>query len=256
AWLPTLPGPSRYQWPQGEGSNDGSRERAVVYLPSCASRVFGQQEEAPSLPDVVQSLLNKAGCRVIVPQGIEGLCCGMPYDSKGMSEVAQAKRSELADALWQASEQGRWPVLLDTSPCVQRLLSGALGKGLRVFEPSVFVLEHLLPHLELTPLDETVMLHITCSSRRMGLGETMLALARACAREVIVPEHIQCCGFAGDKGLMTPELNAAALASLPAQVPNDCRQGFSNSRTCEMGLSQYAGIPYHSILYLVDQAAR
>lgn len=180
----------------------------------------------------------------------------MPYDSKGMSEVAEAKRTDLAEALWQASELGRWPVLLDTSPCVQRLLSGALSKGLRVFEPATFVLEHLLPHLELTPIDETVMLHITCSSRRMGLGEKMLALARACAREVIVPEHIQCCGFAGDKGLMTPELNAAALASLPAQVPNDCRQGFSNSRTCEMGLSQHAGIPYHSILYLVDQAAR
>jgi hypothetical protein len=106
----------------------------------------------------------------------------MPYDSKGMVEVATAKRLELAEALWQASEQGCWPVLLDTSPCVQRLLSGALGKGLRVFEPSAFVLEHLLPHLELTPIDETVMLHITCSSRRMGL--------------------------------MTPELNAAALASL------------------------------------------
>ena len=89
-----------------------------------------------------------------------------------------------------------------------------------------------------------------------ALSREMLAVARACAREVIVPEHIQCCGFAGDKGLMTPELNAAALASLPAQVPANCRQGFSNSRTCEMGLSQHAGIPYHSILYLVDQAAR
>jgi D-lactate dehydrogenase len=265
ARLPTLPGPSRYRWPQGEpggastGIGDGhgeTSERAVVYLPSCASRVFGQQAGAPSLPQVVQSLLKKAGCRVIVPARVEGLCCGMPYDSKGMVEVAATKRTELVEALWQASEQGRWPVLLDTSPCVQRLLSGALGKGLRVFEPSAFVLEHLLPHLDLAPIDETVMLHITCSSRRMGLGEKMLAVARACAREVIVPEHIQCCGFAGDKGLMTPELNAAALASLPAQVPTDCRQGFSNSRTCEMGLSQHAGIPYHSILYLVDQAAK
>ena len=98
AWLPTLPGPSRYRWPQGEGSHGGSSEdigedRAVVYLPSCASRVFGQQEDAPSLPDVVQSLLNKAGCRVIVPVRVEGLCCGMPYDSKGMSEVSAAKRT-------------------------------------------------------------------------------------------------------------------------------------------------------------------
>ena len=112
-----------------------------------------------------------------------------------------------------------------------------------MFEPSAFVLEHLLPHLELTPIDETVMLHITCSSRRMGLGDKMLAVARACAREVIIPEHIQCCGFAGDKGLMTPELNAAALASLPVQVPRDCRQGFSNSRTCEWGLASMLAFP-------------
>ncbi|PJG58939.1 4Fe-4S ferredoxin, partial [Aeromonas cavernicola] len=146
--------------------------------------------------------------------------------------------------------------LLDTSPCVQRLLAGELGKGLRIFEPSAFVLEHLIPYLALTPVDEPVMLHITCSSRRMGLDNTLLAVARACAREVIVPEHIQCCGFAGDKGLMTPELNAAALASLRSQVPSDCRQGVSNSRTCEMGLSNHAGIPYHSILYLVDRAAK
>ncbi len=31
---------------------------------------------------------------------------------------------------------------------------------------------------------------------------------------------------------------------------------FSNRRTCEMELIQHAGIPYHSILYLVGQAAR
>ena len=85
AWLPTLPARAATGGRKG-GSNDGSIERAVVYLPSCASRVFGQQEDAPSLPDVVLSLLKKAGCRVIVPVRVEGLCCGMPYDSKGMSE--------------------------------------------------------------------------------------------------------------------------------------------------------------------------
>lgn len=259
AWLPTLPGPSCYQLQSEKGLLSEEVERAVVYMPSCASRVFGQQNDAPALPEVVKSLLAKAGCRVIVPTGLDGLCCGMPFDSKGMSEIAETKRQGLAEALWQASESGRWPVLLDTSPCVQRLLVGERaegnGRGLRVFEPATFVLEHLMPYLTLTPIDETVMLHVTCSSRRMGLESTLLAVAKACAREVIVPEFIQCCGFAGDKGLMTPELNTSALSSLRQQVPTDCRQGFSNSRTCEMGLSQHAGIPYHNILYLVDQAA-
>jgi len=97
-------------------------------------------------------------------------------------------------------------------------------------------------------------LHITCSAQRMGLENSMLTLAQSCASDVIVPEHIQCCGWAGDKGFTTPELNAAAVHTLKDQVPEHCTRGFSNSRTCEIGLSHHSGIPYQSILYLVDEA--
>ena len=83
----------------------------------------------------------------------------------------------------------------------------------------------------------------------------MLELANVCASEVIVPEHIQCCGWSGAKGFTTPELNAAALKSLKEQVPDNCSRGFSNSRACEIGLSHHSGIPYESILYLMDQVS-
>ena len=116
--------------------------------------------------------------------------------------------------------------------------------------------KYLLEHLTLEPLQETVMLHVTCSSRRMGLEGAMLSLAKACTEEVIVPEHIQCCGWAGDKGFTTPELNEAAVHPLKEQVPSNCTRGFSNSRTCEIGLSHHSGIPYQSILYLVDEVAQ
>ena len=98
------------------------------------------------------------------------------------------------------------------------------------------------------------MLHVTCSSRRMGLTDKMQQLAKLCSNNVVIPEHIQCCGFAGDKGFTTPELNANALATLKEQVPKGCSAGYSNSRTCEIGLSHHAGIDYQSILYLVDKA--
>ncbi|POB65916.1 4Fe-4S ferredoxin, partial [Vibrio vulnificus] len=156
--------------------------------------------------------------------------------------------------LWQASREGTYPVLMDTSPCAKRSIE-QFSQPIEVLEPTGFVSKYLLPHLDITPLNETVMLHVTCSSRRMGLENAMITLANACTSRVIVPEHIQCCGWAGDKGFTTPELNAAAVHPLKAQVPSDCQRGFSNSRTCEIGLSHHSGIPYQSILYLVDEAS-
>lgn len=125
-----------------------------------------------------------------------------------------------------------------------------------IVEPVKFTHDYLLDTLALVPIDETVMLHVTCSSRRMGLEQSMLNLAKACASDVVLPEHIQCCGWAGDKGFTTPELNEAAVAPLKQQVPSGCTRGFSNSITCEIGLSHHSGIPYQSILYLVDEVAQ
>ena len=90
----------------------------------------------------------------------------------------------------------------------------------------------------------------------MGLAPYLLTLAQACAVEVIEPEHIYCCGFAGDKGLFVPELNASALSTLKQQIPPDCHSGYSNSRTSEIGLSHHAGIPYRSLLFLLDSVSQ
>lgn len=81
----------------------------------------------------------------------------------------------------------------------------------------------------------------------------MISLAKRCAVEVNIPEHVYCCGFAGDKGFTLPALNTSALASLKSQVPSNCSQGYSNSRTCEIGLSEHSGLDYQSIIYLVDK---
>ncbi|MDF2152650.1 FAD-binding and (Fe-S)-binding domain-containing protein [Vibrio sp. CAU 1672] len=233
-------------------------ENKVVYLPSCASRNMGQQADAHdqrSLTEVTMSLLHKAGFEVLIPDQLNEQCCGMPYDSKGMTELAESKARQLEQVLWQASLEGKLPILMDTSPCAKRSIE-QFSKPLEILEPTGFVSKYLLPYLDIRPVDETIMLHITCSSRRMGLESSILALAQACASEVIVPEHIHCCGWAGDKGFTTPELNQAAVHPLKAQVPQGCKRGFSNSRTCEIGLSHHSGIPYQSILYLVDEVSQ
>ncbi|MEZ9856438.1 heterodisulfide reductase-related iron-sulfur binding cluster, partial [Vibrio breoganii] len=102
---------------------NSSNHKKVVYLPSCASRTMGQQSDAGDqrpLTEVTMSLLNKAGFEVILPKKLDDQCCGMPYDSKGMTDLAQSKAQQLEEVLWQASRQGEYPVLMDTSPCAKR----------------------------------------------------------------------------------------------------------------------------------------
>jgi D-lactate dehydrogenase len=198
------------------------------------------------------SLLDKAGYDVLFPKELSSLCCGLTFESKGFVELADAKAKELETVLLEASDGGRIPVLCDTSPCLYRM-KGALDPRLRLFEPVQFIHVHLMDKLRFEQQPETVALHVTCSSTKMGLDPAFRAVAQACARNVVVP-GAGCCGFAGDKGFNTPELNASALAGLRAALPPDCKRGYSNSRTCEIGLTLHGGIPYQSIVYLVDRA--
>ncbi len=226
----------------------------VVYLPSCATRIMGaarNQGEDRSTPEVAMSLLNKAGFSVLFPDGLGAQCCGMPFQSKGQFETADAKAEELNQALLKATDNGLYPVFCDTSPCLMRMRD-KLDSRLRLYEQVEFIHDFVLPRLTLSSQVERIALHVTCSTTKMGLADKFVALAKACAKEVVIPPDITCCGFAGDKGFTHPELNAAALNDLPKAV-SGCNEGYSNSRTCEIGLSEYSGIPYQSIIYLVDR---
>jgi D-lactate dehydrogenase len=208
--------------------------------------------ESRDLIEVVHSLLHKAGYEVVVPTDVDAQCCGMPFSSKGLSESAETAARRLEEVLWQASEEGRLPVLCDTSPCTAQMQE-QFDKKIKIYEPVGFIRRFLLPEMDRVEQLETIALHVTCSAKKMGLEEDFIALAGACAKRVFLPEEEGCCGFAGDKGFYTPELNASALSRLRQQIPEGCEQGYSNSRTCEIGLSRHSGIPYRSIAYLVDR---
>ena len=255
-WSPALPksAPIRVLKHAPEGA--AGREK-VVYLPSCATRIFGASHddiESRSVMEITLALLDKAGYEVILPEMIGHLCCGMAFKSKGQYDEAAHKARELNRELLLASQNGRYPILCDTSPCTLQMQEHLDGR-LSLMEPVSFAHDHLLPRLSVTPVDERIAVHVTCSSTRMGLSDKFVTLARACAKDVVVPAEISCCGFAGDKGFNTPELNASALEGLAEQVVG-CSAGYSNSRTCEIGLSQHGGIPYRSIFSLLDRASR
>jgi D-lactate dehydrogenase len=228
------------------------RDRAVVYFTACVPRMMGN---APGDPDprplqvAMMSVLEKAGYDVRIPAGVEGLCCGLSFESKGFPRQADEKARELEAALLAATEGGTLPVVCDTSPCAQRM-KATLDARLRIFESAEFVHDELMGRLRFTQVPGPVALHVTCSATKMGLEPKLRALAAACAEKVVVPPT-GCCGFAGDRGFSEPELNASALSGLRAAVAG-CGRGYSTSRACEIGLSTHAGIPYQSLVHLVD----
>ena len=251
-WNEAMPRPIK---PRLTGTSTGADLR-VVYFPSCIARTMGpaRGDEAPAVHAALLSLLAKARCDVVFPEGMAELCCGMPFESKGFPAQAEQKARELEAALVEASEGGALPILFDTSPCAYRMQKLADAR-LTVLDQVAFIERHLLPRLSLAQVPGPIALHVPCSAVKAGLGETYRRVAAACAAQVVVPNGVGCCGFAGDRGFSHPELNAAALAPLAAALPAGCHEGFSASRTCEIGLSLHAGIPYRSLAVLVDRCA-
>jgi len=251
-WTPAMPKAFKIN---SQLSTPAPRQNKVVYFPSCINQTMGLPKKSPveqALVSKMIALLQKGGYEVIFPKNMEKLCCGTIWESKGMLDIADRKTAELEAALWEASEQGRYPVLCDQSPCLHRMRETI--RRMKLYEPAEFIYTFLRDKLVFTPIDRPVAVHITCSMRKMGLADTIIALARLCSTKVIVPEEVGCCGFAGDRGFTYPELNAYALRKLRPQIEAaGVSIGYSNSRTCEIGLTTNSGIPYVSIAYLVDQ---
>ena len=254
-WTPAMP--MSYKIHKKNNKAPDAKNK-VVYFPSCINQTMGLAKNSPveqPLVNKMLSLLQKAGYEVIFPPKMEKLCCGTIWESKGMLDIADSKSAELEAALWEASEQGRYPVLCDQSPCLHRMR--ATIQKMKLYEPAEFIYTFLRDKLEFTPTDRPVAVHITCSMRKMGLSNTLISLAGLCSTQVLVPEEVGCCGFAGDKGFTRPELNTYALRKLRPQLEKaGISIGYSNSRTCEIGLATNTGIPYVSIAYLVDQCTR
>jgi len=230
------------------------KDLKVVYFPSCINQTMGLSKESKvkhALVDEVIQLMAKAGYEVIFPEGMDRMCCGQIWESKGMLDIADRKSAELEAALWKASEHGKYPVLCAQSPCLHRMKK--VMQKMKLYEPAEFIMTYLVDRLDFHPTDKRIALHLTCSTRQMGVDKDMIALAKLCSNNVFLPEGIGCCGFAGDRGFTFPELNKYGLRKLRPQIEaNHIEVGYSNSRTCEIGLEHHAGIPYMNIVYLVN----
>ena len=258
-WTPSIPKPYNASKALSKEVNKvSSNDMKVVYFPSCLNQTMGvdkASKEMKPLAEEMTELLKKAGYEVIYPERMDSLCCGTIWESKGLPEIAHKKTMQLEQALWEASEHGKYPVVCDQSPCLHRMKQHI--KKVDLYESTEFIWKFLKDKLTFTRTDTPVAIHLTCSTKLMKIDKIVHDLACMCSSEVLIPAGVGCCGFAGDKGMTHPELNAYALRKLRTHIKErGIEVGYSNSRTCEIGLQTNSGIPYRSIVYLVNNCTQ
>ena len=230
----------------------------VVYFPSCINRSMGknsfQNTDDLQLTELTQQLLKRAGFTIIYPEAMDTLCCGMPFSSKGFTEANDSQSKALETSLLKASENGKYPVLYDMSPCFYHSKE-EFSKALKIVDPIAFMLDYVMPQLTVTTKKDSVAIFPVCSVKKIGKMDQLLALSQLCAHEVTMIDS-NCCGFAGDRGFLVPELNDHGLRDLKAQISDSCKEGYSTSRTCEIGLEKVSVIDFKSIFYLIEEVTR
>ncbi len=270
-WGPPMPPPAPAGMPPTVRAG-----AAAVYLPACVNRIFGRDPDgceadndvrAPtSLPAALVAVSLRAGKPVWIPTDVAGTCCGTPWASKGYRSGAEWMASSTVEDLWRWSEEGRLPVIIDATSCTHGLLesSGLLSEkngerlgAITILDSVAWASGHLLGGLEIDERIGTAVIHPTCSGTHLGLNGELEKLAAALADAVVVPADATCCGFAGDRGFLHPELTASATADEARQVADAGGDAhLCANRTCEIGLARATGETYESFIYLLERLSR
>ena len=239
----------------------------AVFFAACIGSLFAAEEGDDGAGGAARAFLRlceRARVPVVVPDGLGGLCCGTPWQSKGYTRGHRTMAARTLDALWEASGHGRLPVVCDASSCTHGLerLADALPEqdraryaALRFVDSVAFTAERLLPALPAVRPLASMALHPTCSTTHLGADDALRTVAAALSADVTVPDSWGCCAFAGDRGLLHPEVTAVATARQAAEINSRSHDAYAScNRTCEIGMTRATGQPYRHILELLDEA--
>ncbi|MFE6836752.1 FAD-binding and (Fe-S)-binding domain-containing protein [Streptomyces sp. NPDC057705] len=263
-WLPQIPGAAARSLPATRRVG-----ASAVYYPACVNRIFEGPEgrPGPSLPEAVVAVSQRAGKPVWIPRDVKGTCCATIWHSKGYDAGTREMANRIVEAAWGWTAGGRLPLVVDASSCTLGIAhevvpyltedNRALHAELWIVDSIVWAAEELLPHLEVRRRAGSAVLHPTCSMRHLGDEAHLRAVAGACAEEVVVPDDAGCCAFAGDRGMLHPELTASATAREAAEVTARAFDAhLSANRMCEVGMDRATGRSYYSALLELEHATR
>ena len=240
----------------------------IVYFPACVTRIMGSSNlDKPSVAETVLTLADRAGIKVRLPKSVTGVCCGQIWEHRGYALGRRYMANHLVESMWEWSDGGRVKVMCDVTSCTKTILREVADQlteenaerysEITVVDIAPWLFEDVLPRLEVTEPKQSVALHPTCACVELGVDKQVQAIGEACAQQAVTPLHWGCCGIAGDRGFMYPELSDGAQRDEHAELAGRVFDGYySVARTCEIGLSERSGHQYESIVYLVEEATR
>ncbi|WP_315822338.1 (Fe-S)-binding protein [Paraflavitalea speifideaquila] len=239
-------------------------EQTVVYFTTCINRTMGGSAvHKKNMAETLVSIATKSGIRLVIPDSLNSACCGQIFSSKGFTQAFEHTANDTIERLWKWTQEGKWPVVLDISSCTYTLqhcrpqltpVNRQKFDALTILDSIDFIADYVLPVAQVRTMKQSIALHPVCTMQKTGQEGKFLQIAKRLARDVKVPVHAGCCGMAGDRGFLFPELTRSATLQ-EAQEVNQCSyEGYySSSKTCEIALSEATGKNYESIVYLLDE---
>ncbi|MFC6356255.1 FAD-binding and (Fe-S)-binding domain-containing protein [Luethyella okanaganae] len=232
-------------------------EPMAAYVPACVNSMFGPAGDGLGVSSAFTRLLERAGIALAVPEGVESMCCGTPWSSKGFVDGYAINQRRTVAAVRMATGDGALPVIVDASSCTEGFVNLLKGQGIQVEDAVAFTVREILPRVSAVPIVDSLVLHPTCSSAQMGLDPQLRAIGMAVARNVIVPQSWGCCAFAGDRGMLHPELTESATQAEAAEVRAVGADAHAScNRTCELGMTRATGEEYSHVIELLERATR
>ena len=246
-------------------SAGNSSGRKVVYFPACISRVMGTYPgKARNVMETFLSVCEKSGVDVAVLSHLPGSCCGQIFSSKGFKDAHRYTANRIMQQMWISSSEGAYPIVIDVSSCAftLRKMRPALDEGnkarfdsLVILDMVEFLSDMVVPFVKVQAKKDDIVLHPVCSLEKMKTTDKFVSVAKHFAHSVTVPKYAGCCGMAGDRGFLFPELTDAATQREATEVTASKFDGYySSTRTCEIAMSEAVKENYESILYLVDES--
>ncbi|MFK4762666.1 (Fe-S)-binding protein [Microbacterium sp. ZW T5_45] len=250
--------------PHVAGAPGDPAQAQAVFFATCMSTMFHAAGQTGSTAAFL-TLAERAGVTLVVPKEAGSLCCGTPWKSKGYAGGFATMTERVLTALNAATDGGRLPVVCDAASCtegletMQNLAASARTDAphLRFVDATTFAAEHFLPALTVTAPVGSVAVHHTCATTQLGASGHLDGLAEFVATEVYRPTDWGCCAFAGDRGMLHPELTASATAREAAEIRQRAFDAHvSANRACEIGMTRATGRTYTHVLELVEAARR
>jgi D-lactate dehydrogenase len=248
-----IPGLNRY--PTGGTIRKGVpiNDFDAIFFPSCTATLFGTSDSTGAL----MTLAKRAGIKLSIPTGIESMCCGTPWKSKGYADGYEVMSSSVIGALTKVANGNPITIVTDASSC-----SGGLTEllsrepNLQVIDAVEFTEKHILPKLSIKKV-KSVAVHPTCSTTALGISGSLNNLAKSISDEVFTPENWGCCAFAGDRGLTFPELTASATSLQASEIKaREDAYYISANRACEIGMTTATGKQYRHVIEVLEELSR